>query len=87
MDDSRFSQITYRRGAAGAPIAMLRGSGFRVRTLWAASTAWRWSPEDIAREYDLTLDQVEVALSFGAVHHAQIEADMALEEKLERTIA
>ncbi len=87
MDDSQFLQITCHRGAAGAPIAILRGSGIRVGTLWATSTAWSWSPEDIAREYGLTLDQVEEALSFGAAHQAEIEADMVLEEELERTIA
>ncbi len=87
LDDSRFPQITYRKRAAGAPIALLRGSGIRVRTLWAASKAWSWSPEDIAREYGLRLDQVEEALSFGAAHQAEIEADLALEEEFARMSA
>ncbi|HXU29945.1 MAG TPA: DUF433 domain-containing protein [Thermoanaerobaculia bacterium] len=84
LADPRFPQITYRKGAAGAPVAMLRGSGTRVRTLWAARTSWNWSPQEIAREYGLRPEQVEEALSFGNVHQTEIEADLALEEELAR---
>jgi len=87
LDDPRFPQITYRKGAAGAPIAVLRGSGTRVRTLWAAHTAWNWSPQEIAREYGLRLEQVEEALSFGDAHESEIEADLASEEELARASA
>ena len=80
MDDPRFPQITYRKGAAGIPIAVLRGSGMRVRTLWAARTSWSWTPQEIAREYGLRPEQVEEALSFGAAHASEIEADLASEE-------
>ncbi len=87
LNDPGFPQITYRKGASGSPIATLRGSGVRVRTIWAASTAWSWSPEQIAREYGLRIDQVEEALSFAAAHQAEIEADLEREEKLARASA
>jgi uncharacterized protein (DUF433 family) len=87
LDDSRFPQITYRKGASGAPIAVVRGSGTRVRTLWAANTAWSWSPQEIAREYGLRLDQVEEALSFCDAHKVEIEADLSAEEELARASA
>ncbi len=87
LDDSRFPLITYRKGAAGAPIAVVRGSGTRVRTLWAASTAWSWTPPEIAREYGLRLDQVEEALTFGEAHKAEFEADLSAEERLARASA
>jgi len=82
LDDPRFPKIHYRQGASGAPCAVIRGTAVRVRTVWAASTAWSWSAEEIAREYGLRLDQVEEALSFAAAHEAELEADLTLEEDL-----
>ncbi len=87
LDDSRFPQITYRKGAAGAPIAVVRGSGIRVRTLWAANTVWNWSPLELAREYGLRPDQVEEALSFASAYRAELEADLVAEEELARASA
>ncbi|HEX4951819.1 MAG TPA: DUF433 domain-containing protein [Thermoanaerobaculia bacterium] len=87
LDDSRFPQITYRKGAGGGPVAVLRGSGARIRTLWAASTAWGWSPEVIAREYGLRLDQVHEALAFAAAHRGEIEADLSADEEPARANA
>jgi uncharacterized protein (DUF433 family) len=87
LDDPRFPQIAYRKGAAGTPIATLRGSGTRVRTLWVANTAWGLTPAEIASEFGLRLDQVEDALAFGEAHRLEIESGLAIEEELARTSA
>ncbi len=87
LDDARFPQITYRRGAAGEPSAVIRGSGIRVRTLWAARTAWSEDPEELAREYGLRLDQVQEALAFAAAHQGEIERSLEADEVLVRVSA
>ena len=33
IDDPAFPQITYRRGASGIPMPVLRGTGLRVQTI------------------------------------------------------
>jgi uncharacterized protein (DUF433 family) len=40
------------------------------------------SAEAIAKEYDLSLKQVEEALAFFAAHRPEIEAHIAYEERL-----
>ena len=82
LDDPQFLQVTYRRGAAGIPTPVLRGTGIRVQTIVAASQSWELSPEDIASEYDLTKVQVQEALEFYEAHRDEIEAAIAAEEKL-----
>ena len=84
LDDARFPQITYRKGASGAPIAVIRATGTPVRTLWAARRAGNGSPQEIAREHGLRLEQVEEALSFADAHRAEIVASLAVEEELAR---
>ena len=82
LDDPRFPQITYRRGARSIPIAILRGTGIRVQTIVIANTAWEMSPKEIAEDYDLALKQVEEALAFYEEHAQEIEAQIAYEEQL-----
>ena len=82
MDDPNFPQTTYRRGASGIPAAILRGTGIRVQTIAIANTYWDMSPEAIANDYDLSLNQVEEALAFFAAHGPDIEAHIAYEESL-----
>jgi uncharacterized protein (DUF433 family) len=82
LDDARFPQVVYRKGAAGAPIPSLRGSGIRVRTLWVANRNEGQSAEQLANEYGLRLDQVEEALAFCEAHKSEIEASVALDEAL-----
>jgi uncharacterized protein (DUF433 family) len=74
LDDPRFPRVTYRRGAAGAPEPVLRGTAIRVRTLAVAATAWGWSPSRIAEEYDLSHEQAQEALDFYAAHRPEIDA-------------
>ncbi len=82
LDDPQFPQVTYRRGAAGIPTPVLRGTGIRVQTIVAASQNWELSPEEIASDYDLTKSQVQEALEFYEAHRDEIEAAITAEEKL-----
>lgn len=82
LDDPQFPQVTYRRGAAGIPTPILRGTGIRVQTIVAASQYWELSPEEIASEYDLTKVQVQEALEFYEAHRDEIDAAFTAEEKL-----
>jgi len=82
LDDPQFPQVTYRRGAAGIPTPVLRGTGIRVQTIVAASQNWELSLEEIASEYDLTKSQVQEALEFYEAHRDEIDAAIAAEEKL-----
>ena len=82
LDDTRFPQITYRRGASSIPQPVLRGSGVRVQTIAVAQNQWEMSPEEIADEYGLPLRQVREALAFYAAHREEIDAHMAREDRL-----
>lgn len=74
LDDPAFPQVTYRRGASGRPVPVLRETGIRVQTIIVASEKWEWAPRRIADEYGLTLAQVEEALAFYEAHRREIEA-------------
>lgn len=82
LDDPAFPLITYRRGAAGMPAPVVRGTGLRVQTIAIAHTSWQMSAAQIAEEYGLTQREIEEALAFFAVHRAEIEAQMAGEARL-----
>lgn len=82
LDDPAFPHVTYRRGAAGIPTPVLRGTGIRVQTIMIAHEQWGMSAADIAAEYDLSLSQVEGALTFYAVHSAEIDTLIDQEGKL-----
>src|SRR5688572_15288170 len=47
LDDPAFPHVTYRRGAAGAPTPVVRGSGIRVQTLATAARRWGLTPEQL----------------------------------------
>ena len=83
LDDPAFPRVTYRRGAAGQPVAVLRGTGIRVQTAVVAAQHWDFTPEQIATEYGLTKAQVKEALAFYDAHRAEIDADLAVEEEME----
>jgi hypothetical protein len=36
LDDPQFPQITYRRGAAGIPVPVIRGTGIRMQAIGTA---------------------------------------------------
>ena len=82
LDDPEFPTITYRRGASGIPIAVLRGTGIRVQTIAIANVYWEMDPDAIAKDYDLSLKQVEEALAFFDAHRLEIESFIAYEENL-----
>ena len=82
LDDPAFPQITYRRGAAGVPVPVLRGTGLRVSTVAAAHEQWSLSPAEIAAEYGLTARQIEEALAFTEAHRAELDSLIAAEARL-----
>ena len=82
LDDPEFPQITYRRGASGIPMPVLRGTGLRVQAVAVAHETWGMTPAEISEEYSLTQRQVENALAFFSSHRAEIETHMAREERL-----
>ena len=77
LDDPTFPHLTYRRGASGQPVAVLRGTGLRVQTVVVAAQTWSLSPAEIAAEYDLSVPQVQEALAFYAAHQGEIDAALA----------
>jgi uncharacterized protein (DUF433 family) len=83
LNDPDFPQVTYRRGAAGVPTPMLRGTGIRVQTVVVAARQWELTAEEIAAEYDVTESQVEEALAFYEAHQAEVDAAIEAEETLE----
>lgn len=82
LDDPSFPHITYRRGAAGIPTPIVRGTGIRVQAVAVAHEQWGMSREEIAAEYELALVQVEAALAFVATHRAEIETLIEREGRL-----
>jgi uncharacterized protein (DUF433 family) len=87
LDDPAFPQITYRRGVAGTPTPVLRGTGIRVQTIVLANREWKWSPERIAEEYDLPPSQVDEALAFFQTYLTEIDTAIEAEGKLEAVYA
>jgi uncharacterized protein (DUF433 family) len=83
LDDPRFPQITYQRGAASIPTPVLRGTGIRVQTLVIASQYWKLDPTEIAEDYALKESQVAEALAFYDAHRQEIDQDIADEGELE----
>ncbi len=55
LNDPAFPLIMYRRGAAGWPVPVVRGTGIRVQTLAVATKEWEMSPAQLAEEYELSL--------------------------------
>jgi len=84
LDDPAFPQITYRRGASGAPTPVLRGTGVRVQTIVVAHEQWGMTAAEIAEEYGLTQRQIEEALAFYAAHREEIDARLDSEARLAR---
>jgi uncharacterized protein (DUF433 family) len=85
LDDPAYPNVTYRRGAAGIPVPVLRGTGIRVQTLVLATQQWGLGRDDVAAQYGLTRAQVEEALGFYRDHQAEIGALVAAEVEIERS--
>jgi uncharacterized protein (DUF433 family) len=82
LDDPNFPHVTYRRGAAGTPTPVVRGTGIRVQTLVVAAEYWQMAPAEIAAEYNLSEAQVQEALGFYAAHRAEIDQTIAVEQAI-----
>ncbi|MFO7634683.1 MAG: DUF433 domain-containing protein [Caldilinea sp.] len=82
LDDPAFPLITYRRGAAGMPVPVVRGTGLRVQTIAIAHASWQMSAPQIAKEYGLTAREIEEALAFFAAHRTEIETQTAASSSL-----
>lgn len=83
LDDPAFPRVTYRRGASGQPVPVLRGTGIRVQTVAVVAHQWGMTQDQIAAEYGLTEAQVKEALAFYQAHRAEIDADLASEQMIE----
>ncbi len=81
LDDPAFPHITYRRGAAGQPTPVVRGTGISIPALAVAAQHWGMSPGEIASEYGLTDQQVNEGLAFYEAHRAEIEEIIRAEER------
>lgn len=81
LDDLKFPNIKYRRGAAGSLSPVLSGTGIRVQTIVISSE--NMSPTETAENYNLTVEQVQEALNFYRAHHAEIDALIQAEAALE----
>ena len=87
LADPDFPHVTYRRGAAGLPVPVVRGTGIRVQTLVVAAHQWGMTPAQIAQQYGLSVHQVEGALAFYDGHRTEIDALLAAEQAMEAAIA
>ena len=85
LADRDFPQIAYRRGAAGVPAPVVRGTRIRVQTVVVAAQQWELSPEQIAADYNLAESQVQEALAFYEAHQVEIDNAIAAEQELEAT--
>lgn len=87
LDDPRFPHVTYRRGASGWPVPVLRGTGIRAQTIVVAAHRWHMSTAEIAQEHGLTEQPVKDALAFYEAHSGEIDSSLAEEERAERAHA
>jgi uncharacterized protein (DUF433 family) len=85
VDDPAFPRVTYRRGAAGQPVPVLRGTGIRIQTVVVATQNWDLTPDQTAAQYGLTETQVKEALAFYEAHRAEIDGDLAVEQAMEES--
>jgi uncharacterized protein (DUF433 family) len=82
LDDPAFPHITYRRGAAGYLTPIIRGTGIRVQTIVIAARNWGLAPREIARDYDLTEQQVKECLAFYEARPTEIDENIRAEEAI-----
>jgi uncharacterized protein (DUF433 family) len=84
LDDPNHPHVTYRRGAAGVPVPVVRGTGIRVQALVVAAQQWAWTPAQVAAEYGLSESQVDDALAFYETHRVEIDASITAELEMEK---
>lgn len=78
-----FPNITYRQSAGSELKPVLHGTGLRVQTIVIATEHWHMEPEQIAREYDISVANVHKVLAFYAAHQFEIDSAITLDETLE----
>jgi uncharacterized protein (DUF433 family) len=83
LDDPRFAHIVYRRGAAGVPTPVLRGTGIRVQTIAIDAQHWGMTREAIAEQYDLEQALVDEAMAFYEAHRIEIDLQIQAEKAIE----
>jgi uncharacterized protein (DUF433 family) len=83
LDDPDSPGITYRRGASGIPVPVLRGTGIRVQTIVVSNRDWNETPREIATQYDLPESLVKEALRFYQTHQAEIDLLLQTDTVLE----
>ncbi len=83
LDDPAFGHVSYRRGASGMPVPVVRSTGVRVQTLAIARQHWGLTVEQIANEWGLGAAEVRDALAFYEAHRPEMEAAIAAEQSLE----
>ncbi len=82
LDDPNFPGITYRRGASGWVMPVLRGTGVRVQTI-AVHLSTGMSPEQIAADHELDVHQVREAQAFYNTHKSEIDQSIRAEKEIE----
>ncbi len=82
LDDPNFPGITYRRGASGWVMPVLRGTGVRVQTI-AVHLSTGMSPEQIAADYELDVHRVREAQAFYNAHQSEIDQSIRAEKEIE----
>jgi uncharacterized protein (DUF433 family) len=87
LDDPNHPHVTYRRGAAGVPVSVVRGTGIRVQALVIAARQWAWTPAQVAVEYGLSEAQVNDVLAFYDTHRPEVDASIAAEREMEEAYA
>jgi uncharacterized protein (DUF433 family) len=75
--------VSYRRGASGLLVPVVRGTGLRVQTIVIAHELWGWSPAQIATDCGISEKQVDDALAFYRRHRQEIDGATAEEQELE----
>jgi uncharacterized protein (DUF433 family) len=82
LDDPNFPGITYRRGASGWVMPVIRGTGIRVQTI-AMNLSMGMNPEQIAAEYELDVHRIREAQAFYNAHRPEIDLSIRAEQEIE----
>ena len=82
LDDPNFPGITYRRGASGWVMPVIRGTGIRVQTI-VINLTMGMNPEQIAAEYGLDVQRIREAQAFYNAHRAEIDLSIRVEQEIE----
>lgn len=83
LDDPNFPLITYRRGGSGIPRPVIRGTAIHVQTL-VLCIKFGETPQELAKDYDLDIKQVQEAQSFYKAHKKEIDKNIKDERDMER---